>query len=256
MVQATNGYLYGTTDAGGTYGAGTIFQITTEGVLTTLHSFDYDNGAFPGYGSLVLASNGDLYGTTNRGGANCVDTGGCGTVFKITPDGRASTLRSFGFTSGCRPESGLVQATDGNLYGTTSVCGANGGTIFEITPAGALTVLYSPGGSGLVQATDGNFYGFAGGGTDGAGTIFKLSVGLGPFVKTVPSVGSVGAVVTILGTDLTGATSVAFNGIEAAFTVVSPSEISASVPTGATTGKVQAITPSGTLVSNVGFVVQ
>ena len=85
------------------------------------------------------------------------------------------------------------------------------------------------------------------------GTVFSLSVGLGPFVETQPTYGKVGAVVKILGTDLTGATSVSFNGTAAAFTVVSTSEITTTVPAGATSGTVQVVTPSGTLSSNVPF---
>ena len=85
------------------------------------------------------------------------------------------------------------------------------------------------------------------------GTVFSLSVGLGPFVETQPTSGKVGAAVKILGTNLTGATSVTFNGTAAAFKVVSSSLITATVPAGATTGKVQVVTPSGTLSSNVPF---
>ena len=108
-----------------------------------------------------------------------------------------------------------------------------------------------------MQGTDGNFYGMtAGGGTDSHGTVFGLSVGLGPFVKTVPTSGSVGTPVTILETNLTGATAVTFNGIRAAFTVVSASEISTTIPAGATTGFVTVITPGGTLKSNVKFQVR
>jgi uncharacterized protein (TIGR03437 family) len=90
----------------------------------------------------------------------------------------------------------------------------------------------------------------------GCGTVFSLSLGLGPFVETQPTSGKAGAAVKILGTNLTGATSVAFNGTPAVFTVVSGSLIKATVPTGTTTGQVQVVTPSGTLTSNVNFRVQ
>jgi uncharacterized repeat protein (TIGR03803 family) len=141
---------------------------------------------------------------------------------------------------------------------------ANAGTIFTITPAGALTTLHvfdnSDGAGligGLVQGTDGNFYGTAyAGGPNDDGTVFSLSMGLGPFIETLPTTGTAGSTVKILGTNLTGATSVTFNGLAAAFTVVRPSEISAAVPTGATTGTVQATTPAGTLSSNVAFQVR
>jgi hypothetical protein len=101
-----------------------------------------------------------------------------------------------------------------------------------------------------VQATDGNFYGIT---DEGYGTVFKLSTGLGPFVKTVSTSGKVGDAIIILGTSLTSATGVTFNGIAADFTVGSASEISTTVPAGATTGKVQVTTPGGTLLSNVAF---
>jgi hypothetical protein len=78
-------------------------------------------------------------------------------------------------------------------------------------------------------------------------------VGLGPFVETQPMSGAVGAAVNILGTGLTGATNVKFNGTPATFTVASDSEITTTVPTGATTGKIKVVTPSGTLLSNAPF---
>ena len=106
----------------------------------------------------------------------------------------------------------------------------------------------------LVQDTNGNFYGTTStGGANGAGTVFSLSIGLGPFVETNPTSGKVGTAVKILGTKLTGATSVTFNGKAATFKVVPGSEITTTVPTGATASKVKVKTPSGTLTSNVNF---
>ena len=186
-----------------------------------------------------------------------------------TSTGQPRLFEVFGnldYTDGADPIGGLVQAADGNFYGTASGGGGeNVGTVFEITSGGTLTMLYSfcsvtnctdgngPH-AGLVQATDGNFYGTTyAGGTPGEGTVFSLSKGLGPFVETHPTSGKVGAKVRILGTDLTGATSVTFNGTAATFTVVSKSEITTTVPTGATTGKVKVVTPSRTLSSNVPF---
>jgi uncharacterized repeat protein (TIGR03803 family) len=272
LVQATDGNFYGATYGGGASASdtcpggycGTVFQITPAGKLTTLHSFDGTDGS--GHAALLQATDGNFYGTKFQGGAN-----GGGTVFKITPGGTLTTLYSFcsqtNCTDGALPYAGLVQATDGNFYGTTGERGAdNAGTVFKITPGGTLTTLHSfdfTDGAGpivgLVQATDGNFYGITGAGGDlacgfgGCGTVFSLAVGLGPFVETLPTSGEVGAAVMILGTDLTGATSVTFNGTAAAFTVVSSSEITTTVPSGAATGNVQVTTPQGTLVSNVDF---
>jgi len=272
LVQGTNGDFYGTTNFGGGDGYGTVFKITAAGTLTTLHSFDGSDGSYPNW--LVQATNGNFYGTTSNGGVNDTCTGGCGTVFKITPAGKLTTLYNFCSQANCadggEPNAGLVQATNGNFYGTTyggganDSCGASGsvscGTVFEITAAGTLTTLHSFDGTdgflpnGLVQATNGTFYGTAEfGGANDDGTVFSLSVGLGPFVETLPTSGKVGAAVKILGTNLTGATSVTFNGTAAAFKVVSKSLITTSVPTGATTGTVEVTTPKGTLKSNVVF---
>lgn len=128
-------------------------------------------------------------------------------------------------------------------------------------PGGALTTLHKFDAKDgehpiavLFQGTDGTFHGTTEfGGAFKIGTIFSLSVGLAPFVETNPASGKVGATINILGTDLTGATSVTFNGTTATFTVVSGSFIKTTVPLGATTGKIQVVTPSGTLKSNVPF---
>ncbi|MFN7995653.1 MAG: choice-of-anchor tandem repeat GloVer-containing protein [Bryobacteraceae bacterium] len=264
LIQATNGNFYGRTN--GDAGApGTFFRITPTGALTTLHNFSWSVGFSPAAADLVQAADGNFYGTTYSGGSNDCNTGtspGCGTVFKITPAGVLTTLYSFNSIDGANPNAGLVQGTDGNFYGTTSGGGINGGygTVFKLTPAGKLTTLHSfdktdgffP--NGLVQATNGNFYGTTlYGGINDYGTIFSVSVGLSPFIKTLLTSGKVGAVVKILGTNLTGATTVTFNGTAAAFTVVRPSLITTTVPVGATTGKVRVVTSTRTLVSNIAF---
>jgi uncharacterized repeat protein (TIGR03803 family) len=272
LIQATNGKFYGTTLEGGSGNCpaecGTVFKITPSGLLTTLHSFDGTDGDQL-YAGLVQAANGDFYGTTESGGASAC---GCGTVFKITPSGTLTTLHGFDNTDGEYPLGGLVQATNGDFYGTTesggasNACSGGCGTVFKITARGTLTTLHSfdstDGSSpyaGLVQGTTGSLYGTTlDGGTSnacsgGCGTVFSLSVGLGPSVETNPSSSTVGAAVTILGTNLTGASSVTFNGTAATFTVKSKSEITTKVPTGATTGTVKVVTPDGTLSSNVPF---
>jgi uncharacterized repeat protein (TIGR03803 family) len=272
-IQATNGDFYGTTNPaeGDSYGAGTVYKMTPNGALTTLYAFCSQDGCADGEdpNGLIQAPNGDFYGTTSGGGTfNCAS--GCGTVFKITPNGALTTIYSFCSQIGCpdgqKPQAAPVRSASGDFYGTTTSGGANGqGTIFQITPSGALTTLYSfcpqsgcPDGyypeAGLVQATNGDFYGTAAyGGANGAGTVFRLSLGLAPFAETQPTSGKAGAPVRILGTNLTGATSVTFNGTPAAFAVVRPSEITTTVPAGATTGTVQVVTPRGALSSNVPF---
>ena len=188
--------MYGTTEYGGANRYGTVFKITPSGALTKLYSFCSQSGCADGanpFGPLVQATDGNLYGTTQIGGANTSGCGGqgCGTVFKITPSGTLTTLYSFCSQSGCpdgaNPQAGLVQATNGDFYGTTSSGGANGGgTVFKITPSGTLTTLYSfcsqsgcPDGAhpwGLVQATNGSLYGTTLlGGANSQGTVFRIT---------------------------------------------------------------------------------
>ena len=164
-----------------------MFKITAEGKLITLHRFASTDGAIP-YAGLIQAINGDLYGTTYAGGSNCVSSGGCGTVFKITTAGKLRTLHSFCSQANCAdgeyPYAGMVQGTDENFYGTTFLGGANGsGTVFKMSPSGTLTTLHSfdladgenPA-AALIQATDGDFYGTtAFGGANGYGTLFKIT---------------------------------------------------------------------------------
>ena len=192
LVQGTDGNFYGTTFQGGANASGTVFQITPSGTLSTLYNFCAQSGCADGrylYAPLVQGTDGNFYGTTFQGGTNN-DTG---TVFQITPSGTLTTLHSFCPQSGCAdgqyPYAGLVQGTDGNFYGTTQQGGSNSnsGTVFEITPSGALTTLYSfcaQSGcvdgmnpyAGVIQGVDGNFYGTAYlGGTDGVGTVFQLT---------------------------------------------------------------------------------
>jgi uncharacterized repeat protein (TIGR03803 family) len=219
LVQGNDGNFYGTTSSGGVNGNfGTVFTVTPDGTLTTLYSFcsqtDCTDGANP-QGALVLAKNGNFYGTTYLGGTNCVNPGnpntGCGTVFEITPQGQLTTVYSFcsqvvfGLCNdGSSPYAGLIQGTDGNLYGSTGYGGGNAadnncfcsgfGTLFKITTAGQLTTLYDfcnftnsngfclDGGvpiGGLIQAANGHFYGTTyNGGTghdNSGGTIFEMT---------------------------------------------------------------------------------
>src|SRR6267143_4465525 len=175
LTQARDGNLYGTTEAGGTNNAGTVFKITPGGTLTTLHKFNFNDGANP-YAALIQGTDRNFYGTTESGGAHIL-----GTVFKMTPTGTLTTLHSFNLTDGSSPEAALIQAADGNFYDTTYNGGNEGyGTVFKITSGGTLTTLHTFGDadgrgvvSGLVQASDGNCYGAAGqGGANGYGSGF------------------------------------------------------------------------------------
>jgi uncharacterized repeat protein (TIGR03803 family) len=278
IMQGRDGNFYGTTAEGGIqnqgcarYGCGVAYKLTPQGKYTTLYHFcsqsNCADGAVPQGGSLLQATDGDFYGTTDNGGENDE-----GTAYKITSTGKATVIHSFCPPTNCDdgaiPYAGLIQGTDGNLYGTASIGGSGGfGLVFKMTLSGVVTSLYSFNINGtdgsfpvnkVFQATDGSFWGTTnqGGNTNcsgGCGTTFRIKDGLGRFVQAVPTVGRVGAKVIILGNDLTGASGVTFNGTSAQFTVISASEIETAVPTGATTGKVKVTRPQGTLVSNVDF---
>jgi uncharacterized repeat protein (TIGR03803 family) len=189
LIQASDGNLYGSSANG-------LFKITLAGALSTLYSFQQQ---IYSASKLLEADDGNFYGTTYRGGAN-----DGGTVFKITREGTFTTVYSFcsevGCADGVAPYAELIQATDGNLYGTTSggIYGTyggtfTGGTVFKVAPDGTLTTVYRfcPGlsvtcadgswpVSGLVQAKDDTLYGTTyGGGAYGSGTIFKLELRIG-----------------------------------------------------------------------------
>jgi len=183
LVQGTDGSFYGTTSSGGAFFQGTVFRMTSSGAVTVLHSFNsfLGEGAVPIAG-LVQGSDGNFYGTTALGGAHFK-----GTVFKIEVGGSFTTLHSFSGSpsEGANPVAGLVQGSDNNFYGTTASGGAHfQGTVFRITPSGALTVMHSFSGhpgegavpfAALVQGSDGNFYGTTAlGGAHSKGTVFKI----------------------------------------------------------------------------------
>ncbi len=254
-IQGSDGNFYGTTSAGANHNSGVVYEITPGGTYTVLHHFcsqtNCTDGTYPTY--LVEHANGNLYGIARYGGAS----GNTGTIFKITPNKKFSVVHTFDVAN--IPQS-LIIGSDGNFYGTVAIGGAFGGKIFEMTPEEVYTELYqfdsntSP--ELLMQATDGLFYGTtASGGTLGYGEAFSFSNNLAPFVRTMPSVAKVGQQVLILGNNLTGTSSVTFNGIPAVFTVESDTYIRATVPAGAAAGMVSVETPSGTLSSNPQFVV-
>jgi uncharacterized repeat protein (TIGR03803 family) len=184
LVEARDGFFYGTTQKGGANDQGTVFRVSFNGVENVLYTFTggIDGGAPSA--SVIQASDGNLYGTTFSGGA-----GALGTVFSIAPGGSARVLFDFaGGTYGGSPKAGVIQAGDGNFYGTTSLSGTYGkGTVFRITPSGTASMLYSfAGGSdgafpwdNLIQASDGNFYGTTtiggNGNSSGYGTVFMIT---------------------------------------------------------------------------------
>ena len=203
LTVVPGGDLYGTTYYGGAHGAGTIFKITPAGALTTVHSFCNLFGCADGLNpdaQLLLAADGNLYGTTVLGG-----TGGCGgchgggIAFKISLSGTFTKIHDFctgTCTDASNPSNPLIQASDGNFYGEISGrYGYYGGNVFRMTPAGKVTVLYAfcqltgcadgafPGG-GLVQGANGNLYGTtASGGKYNDGEFFEI-----PLAGSTPTV--------------------------------------------------------------------
>jgi len=183
-VQGSDGNFYGTTSQGGSAGYGTVFKITSGGTETVLYSFSGSGGDGRNpYNPLLQATDGNFYGTTLNGGSSNI-----GTIFKITSGGTKTTLYHFGSVSGdgYNPFCALIQASDGDLYGTTHGDSVNSfGTVFKITTGGTLTTLHTFSNvgndarypyAGLIQGIDGNFYGTtAGGGTGGSGTLFKMT---------------------------------------------------------------------------------
>jgi uncharacterized repeat protein (TIGR03803 family) len=182
LVMDANGNLYGTTCTDGAHGIGTVFKISATGDFTTLYSFaGKPDGGIP-YGALVLDSSGNMYGTTRSGGAYSG-----GTVFELTPSGTETVLHSFGHgTDGKFPYAGLVRDSNGNLYGTTLNGGTAGlGTVFQLAPNGAETVLHNFTGTAnqdgsspyapLIRDGAGNLYGTTLGGSNGLCTAFEVS---------------------------------------------------------------------------------
>ncbi len=193
LVRGWDGNFYGPTTQGGTYSGGTVFKVTPQDTLTAIYDFCAQFNCPDGReidSQMIEATNGNFYGTTTFGGIN----NNYGTVYKITPGGTLTTIYKFcsqmNCSDGSNPYGGIIQAKDGNFYGTTNAGGDDTchapygcGTVYKLTPAGVLTTLYrfhSTDGqlpfSGLVQGTDGNFYGTTGyGGTYGWGTVFRIT---------------------------------------------------------------------------------
>jgi uncharacterized repeat protein (TIGR03803 family) len=275
LVLGSNGMFYGVTATGGLNGGGDIFQIDTAGVLNRIYSFceqaSCPDGDIP-QAALIQTINGELAGTTNRGGAY-----NQGTIFEVTNVGVLTTLYSFcpvmnsnfSCDDGESPTTGVVQQADGTFVGTSGQGGPyTYGTVYQLTESGTFTVLYSfcangtdcvdgEAPDGLLQATSGSFYGATARGGDGpsecCGTLYTMlpSDGGFPSVQPVPYSGPVGRAVNILGTGLNGSTAVTFNGTTAEFTVVSDSRITATVPAGATTGTIAVTTGAGYTYSSL-----
>jgi uncharacterized repeat protein (TIGR03803 family) len=273
LTFASDGNFYGTTQHGGTSDNGTVFKMTPAGTVTILYSFASDdpNGTEP-WSALIEASNGNLYGTCYSGGAF-----EAGTVFRISRAGVIKKLYDFTTASGnvgYGPRAGVIQASDGNLYGTAWQGGGDGiGAIYQLTLGGVATLEasfssatgYTPLGA-LVQGSDGRLYVTTedGGGNnssgvpdDGSIAVFNAGLPAPPpgIIRITPTSGAVGTRVTISQGPYIGATVVKFNGTSATFKVRGSEFITTTVPAGATSGTISVTTPGGTAVSKQIFTV-
>ena len=297
LVQAANGTFYGTTSELELNGApdctltgvgyGTVFEMTSAGKVTTLHSFANTDGAYP-YTGLVQGTDGNFYGSTACGG-----THNDGTAFSVTSLGTLKTLHIFAGSDGSIPLSGLTQHTNGEFYGTTVFGGTdNDGTVFRLSVALGPFLQIQP-----TSGKEGAKIGIAGqgfssssvvkfGGTKATtivltGTTFitatvpaaaltgAVTVTTGTTTltstktfKVLPTItsfsppsGPVGTLVTITGTGLEQTTKVTFAGKSTTFTVVKDTEVTADVPTGAVTGKIAVTTKGGSASSATSFTV-
>ncbi len=278
LIIGNDGNLYGTTTFGGQPSAttGTVYRITPSGVTKILHSFNtISDGGYQPQAPLIKGMDGNLYGTT----FGRADLNTQGNIFKITPAGVYTSLHELDFfhdvDRGAYPNAGLVQASDGFLYGVTSRGGVapglfanDAGVVFNITRQGLFDVthifdktidgsrpLYS-----LVQHTNGKLYGatqFSKTGLNpvGNGSIFSLDVGARPFVLAQPSSGKAGGSVGLFG-DFTGVSSVTFNGIPASVTGTGNSFRTVTIPVGPATGLIKINKPAGSISGFNTFFVQ
>ncbi len=243
LTQATDGKLYGTTFYGGPYGNdGTLFSITPSGTFATLYNFCPATGCADGAGPnapMKQNTNGILYGTTYNGGGSC----NCGVVYSlnigaspfaslVTTSGKEGAnigILGQGFSSSSVVKFGGVQATTVTHSGATFITAT--------VPAAALT--------GPVTVTTGST-------TLTSNKSFRVTPTITSFA---PPSGPVGTSVVITGTGLTQATKVTFNLTSASFTVNSDTQITATVPTGATTGRIAVTTKGGSVSSATSFTV-
>jgi uncharacterized repeat protein (TIGR03803 family) len=258
LLQAADSKFYGVSFQTNS----TVFRFPP---VQIVHTFVWVEGVQL-YGPLVQSSDGNFYGTAVSGGPF---QNGSGTVFTLSPKGVVTPFHAFDrnnkINEGYGPLAGLLQATDGNFYGSTQYGGGSGGAcscgvLFKLTKSGVYTVLHTfASGQGfvpqatLLQHTNGKMYAVTfGSGYDG-GVLYSLDVGLAPFAKLMTTQGNAGQIVQILGQGFTGTTAVMFGTGSANFTVASDTYMTAVVPATGTTGYVTVTTPSGTLTSSKTF---
>jgi uncharacterized repeat protein (TIGR03803 family) len=261
LAVALDGKFYGVTNVGGTSNRGTAFSVTPAGVIKTIFNFADSTGSLP-YGPLLQAADGNFYGTTYTAGPL-----GAGVVYKLTSAGVYTVLHSFNATDrsqGINPTAGLVQGSDGFLYGVTAGGGAHlNGTIFKIKTDGTgyADIFDFDGAHGAIPYsqpllhTNGRIYGQTNsGGSHNDGVIYSLDAGLKPFIQPVPmKQAKVGVSVAILGQNLSTATQVLFGSGAGTFTTTGSTFMNAKAAVGATTGFITVKEPGGNLVSPLKF---
>jgi len=224
LIQASDGNFYGTTRFGGSSGNGVAFRMPPSGQgLTVLYSMNATTDGQQPYAALVEGTDGNFYSTNSQGGAPNQSCGqyGCGTLFKISPQGAFSVIHNFDYSAGSTPYTPVIQHTNGMLYGTTDI-----------------------GGSGVRDTCT------------GCGVFYELNAGLAPYAGLLPGSGKPGAKIQVFGQGFTGATAVKFNGVPASFKVAEDTFLTATVPLGASSGFVSVTTPAGTLTSYMKFIVR
>ncbi len=269
LLQASDGNFYGATDALTSTASGQIYRVTPDGQLTVLYTFPPGEGSF---GGLVEATNGLIYGTSVYPSQVCPTP--AGGVFSISLSGSFKTILTI---PACYPPggpfAGLLEASNGMLYASTSIAGIyNNGSVFAINLEGGsfqnvadfnYTDGSSPGteGPALTQGSDGSLYGTTtSGGSGGGGTVFQFNLGLTPPLPRIrlaqPSSGTVGATVLLTGNYLLNMTGVSFNGTPATFTPINVNYAEAVVPAGATTGPITVTTMNGSVTTKTSFTVK
>lgn len=254
LLLASNGDLYGTTWTDPEDSQGTVFSMTTTGVIKVVHTFTGPDGANP-IGPLVQASNGNLYGTTSAGGAF-----NDGVIFEMSLAGKTKVLHNFDLTDGAFPHAGLLAESDGILFGVTPEGGVYGfGTLFQITEGGSFAKLLdftgatgaAPGNEAdttLMAHTNGTFYGITStGGASSDGNIYSFTPPnpLPTLIVEGPIFLRPGVSVVLLGNNLEQITQVSFAGVPAQFQPSANTFLTATVPTLAVDGFVTATFPSG-----------
>ena len=262
LLVGTDGNLYGMTVYGGTFNRGTVFQLAISGKkpkLKVIYNFGGTNDGGSPYGPLTQGSDGNLYGTTSAGG-----NASGGIVFKLSTKGKETILYNFSTqneSNGATPFAGVVQGSDGFLYGVASVGGGNGlGTLFKIDTAGKnLTVLHNfatPTGDTPLSTpllhSNGKIYGltYHGGAKPSYGMIYSFDNGLSPFVSQfVYYSGKVGDTVNLLGQGFSNATGVKFGTGAGSFVASTDAYMTATIETDDTTGKITVLEPGGNLTT-------